>query len=343
MTRNKPYFIKTERLILRSMCDTDCDDVCSLLTNKQIAKTYMLPDFKSREEEVKLFNLLMDLSNDLDRFVFGIDLGGSIIGFINDVEIIDSTIELGFVINPEYHNCGYATEVLMQAIDTLHDMGYATVKTGAFECNLASQRVMEKAGMQRLDSTEEIEYRGVVHRCIMFEKRAKKMKKVIIIGCPGAGKTTFAEKLRDKTGLPLYYLDAIWHKHDRTHISRADFVARLTEILAEDRWIIDGNYSRTIDVRLKECDTVFLFDLPTDVCLQGATERLGRERYDMPWIAKELDPEFKCEIERFSIDVLPEIYNLLEKHGQNKNVVVFRTREMADNFISSLGETNDNR
>ncbi|MBR5144517.1 MAG: GNAT family N-acetyltransferase [Clostridia bacterium] len=173
MTRNKPYSIKTERLILRSMCDTDCDDVCSLLTNKQIAKTYMLPDFKSREEEIKLFNLLMSLSKESDRFVYGIDLGGRIIGFINDVEIIDSTIELGFVINPEYHNCGYATETLTHAIDTLHDMGYDTVKTGAFECNLASQRVMEKAGMQRLDSTEEIEYRGVVHRCIMFEKRAR--------------------------------------------------------------------------------------------------------------------------------------------------------------------------
>lgn len=164
------------------------------------------------------------------------------------------------------------------------------------------------------------------------------MKKVIIIGCPGAGKTTFAEKLRDKTGLPLYYLDAIWHKPDRTHISREDFDARLTEILAEDEWIIDGNYSRTIEMRLKECDTVFLFDLPTEVCMQGATERLGKGRYDMPWIDTEIDPEFIREIERFSIDSLPEIYNLLEKHGQNKKIVVFKTREMADEFICNLGE-----
>ena len=171
--KRKPSVIKTDRLALRSMRDTDCDDVCSLLTNKQIAKTYMLPDFKSREEEIKHFNLLKNLSNESDRFVYGFDLGGRIIGFINDVEISDSAIELGFVINPEYHNRGYATEVLTYAIDTLHDMGHTTVKTGAFECNLASQRVMEKAGMQRLDSTEEIEYRGVVHRCIMFEKRAK--------------------------------------------------------------------------------------------------------------------------------------------------------------------------
>ena len=164
------------------------------------------------------------------------------------------------------------------------------------------------------------------------------MNKVIVIGCPGSGKTTFAEKLHEKTGLPLYYLDAIWHKPDRTHISREDFDDRIREIFAEDEWIIDGNYSRTIEMRLKECDTVFLFDLPAEVCLQGATERLGKGRYDMPWIDTEIDPEFKSEIERFSIDSLPEIYNLLEKHGQNKKVVVFKTREMADYFIRNLGK-----
>lgn len=162
------------------------------------------------------------------------------------------------------------------------------------------------------------------------------MNKVIVIGCPGSGKTTFAEKLHDKTGLPLYYLDAIWHKPDRTHISREDFDARLTEIFAEDEWIIDGNYSRTIEMRLKECDSVFLFDLPTEVCLQGAIDRLGKERYDVPWIDTEIDPIFKSQIEKFSVDVLPEIYNLLEKHGQNKKIVVFKTREEADKYIEEI-------
>lgn len=173
MLESKPTIIETERLVLRSMREEDCDEVCNLLTNKQIAKTYMLPDFRSREEEIKLFNFLKDLSDNSKRFVYGIDLDGRIIGFINDVDISDGEIELGFVIHPEYHNFGYATEALTHAIDTLYDMGYTTVKTGAFECNLASQRVMEKAGMQRLNITEEIEYRGVAHRCIMFEKRAR--------------------------------------------------------------------------------------------------------------------------------------------------------------------------
>ena len=159
------------------------------------------------------------------------------------------------------------------------------------------------------------------------------MKKVIIIGCPGSGKTTFAEKLRDKTGLPLYYLDAIWHKPDKTHISREDFDDRIREIFAEDEWIIDGNYSRTIEMRLKECDTVFLFDLPTGVCLQGATERLGKVIYDMPWIDTEIDPGLKSQIENFPVDTLPKIYNLLEKHGQNKKIVIFKTRDEADKYI----------
>ena len=156
------------------------------------------------------------------------------------------------------------------------------------------------------------------------------MKKIIVIGCPGSGKTTFAEKLRDKTGLPLFYLDAIWHKPDRTHISREEYDARLSEILALDSWIIDGNYSRTMERRLEACDTVFFFDLPTEVCLEGAVARLGKERYDLPWIDTELDPKLKAEIEEFPQNNLPTIYALLEKYKEGKTVVIFKSREEAD-------------
>ena len=160
------------------------------------------------------------------------------------------------------------------------------------------------------------------------------MKKVIVIGCPGSGKTTFAEKLRDKTGLPLYYLDAIWHKPDRTHLSREDFDARLSEILAGERWILDGNYQRTMESRIEHCDTVFLFDLPTDLCLEWASSRLGKERYDIPWIDQTLDPGFREQIENFSNDNLPKIYALLEKH-RDKNIIIFKTREEANEFINA--------
>lgn len=162
------------------------------------------------------------------------------------------------------------------------------------------------------------------------------MKKIIIIGCPGSGKTTFAEKLHETTGLPLFYLDAIWHKPDRTHISRNEFDERLAEIFSLDKWIIDGNYSRTIEERLIACDTVFLFDLPTDVCLEGAIERLGKGRYDIPWIDSKLDSEFKEKILRFKEENLPRIYCLIEKYRKKREIIVFYSREDSDKYIKSI-------
>ena len=164
------------------------------------------------------------------------------------------------------------------------------------------------------------------------------MQRIIVIGCPGSGKTTFAEKLKGQIGLPLFYLDAVWHKPDRTHISREDFDLRLAEILSLDSWIIDGNYSRTVERRIAACDTVFLFDLPTEVCLEGAISRLGKGRYDMPWIDTELDPKLKTEIEEFRSKNLPAIYALLDQYKGGRSVVIFKSRTEADAFLCQLGQ-----
>ncbi len=163
------------------------------------------------------------------------------------------------------------------------------------------------------------------------------MKRAIVIGCPGSGKTTFARKLGDKTDLPLFHLDAIWHKPDRTHISREEYDERLSDILELDCWIIDGNYQRTMQRRMLACDTVFLFDLPVDICLDGAISRLGEKRYDIPWTETELDPKFKDQIESFAHKNIPLIYGLLEKYG-DKTVVIFKSREEADFYLERENE-----
>ena len=157
------------------------------------------------------------------------------------------------------------------------------------------------------------------------------MKKVLVIGCPGAGKSTFARRLRDETGLPLFHLDMIWHKPDRTNISREEFDRKLSEILEKDEWIIDGNYDRTLEVRFKHCDTVFVLDLPTEICLQGVENRIGKKREDMPWIEEEFDEEFRQWILDFPNRALPHIYELIEKYT-DKNIIIFRSHKELNDY-----------
>ena len=162
------------------------------------------------------------------------------------------------------------------------------------------------------------------------------MKKVIIIGCPGSGKSFFSQKLNQITKLPLYHLDMLYHNKDGSHISKEELEEKLKNIFKEEYWIIDGNYQRTLELRLKECDTVFLLDFPTDTCIAGAQARIGKQRDDLPWIEKELNEEFKKSIINFSKEKLPQIYMLLEKYKANKNIFIFKTREDIDNFIEHL-------
>lgn len=162
------------------------------------------------------------------------------------------------------------------------------------------------------------------------------MKKIIIIGCPGSGKSTFSNKLKDKLNLPLYHLDMIYHNEDGTHISKEEFDIRLLELFKQDKWIIDGNYQRTLEMRIKASDTIFLLDIPTEVCIEGAKSRIGSKRDDLPWIEEKLDKEFEQRILEFADNKLPIIYQLLEKYNDNKNIVIFKSRKEIDDYINNL-------
>lgn len=163
------------------------------------------------------------------------------------------------------------------------------------------------------------------------------MKRVVVTGSPGSGKSVFSVKLHEKTGLPLVHLDNVWWKPDRTHVTREEFDAVLAEILKKDEWILDGSYSRTFEPRIAACDTVVLLDYETDVCMQGIMERVEQVRPDMPWTEQTLDPELVAIVETYKERNNPVLAELFRKYP-DKVVHIFRIREEADRWLNGLQE-----
>ena len=163
------------------------------------------------------------------------------------------------------------------------------------------------------------------------------MKKIIIPGCPGSGKSTFARALQKQTGLPLFYLDRMNWNPDRTTVEKDVFLERLQEVLSREEWILDGNYGSTIELRLQACDTAFFLDYPVEVCLDGIRERRGQVREDMPWVEgeREEDANFLKFIRAYPIQSRPKVLELLTRYPA-KEIHIFRDRSEADAFLETL-------
>ena len=161
------------------------------------------------------------------------------------------------------------------------------------------------------------------------------MKKILVVGSPGSGKSTFSRRLSEITGIRLYHLDLIYHNPDRTTNSREYLIERIRNIFMNDSWIIDGLYMGTIEMRLKECDTVFFLDLSVEECLKGVAERIGIPRSDMPWIEEEEDPEFMEYVRNFVNNQKPRLEKLLEEN-RDKNIIMLKSHEEADEYLEKL-------
>ena len=159
--------------------------------------------------------------------------------------------------------------------------------------------------------------------------------RIIVLGCPGSGKSTFARALAARTGLSLIHLDSVWWRADGSHISRDEFDRALAELLAGEKWIMDGDYSRTYEVRLRAADTVIFLDYPEDVCMAGIVGRVGEERPDMPWTESALDPELVAMVKNYARDNRPVLLDLLRRYA-DRQVLVFTDRTRADRWLSEL-------
>ena len=163
------------------------------------------------------------------------------------------------------------------------------------------------------------------------------MKKVIVIGCPGSGKSVFSRALHELTGLPLFPLDLICWSPDRTFLPKDEKIKKISEILSKDEWIIDGNYGSTMKMRMEKCDTIIFLDYPTEVCLDGIISRRGTKRPDLPWVepSDEIDEEFIEFVKNYNTINRPVVLELMKKQD-GKRQLVFKSREEADDFLQSF-------
>ncbi|MGH9197551.1 MAG: hypothetical protein ACRD1T_17640, partial [Acidimicrobiia bacterium] len=110
------------------------------------------------------------------------------------------------------------------------------------------------------------------------------LKRVAVIGCAGAGKSTFSRQLAEVTGLPLTHLDRCFWRPGWVETPTEKWRGLVAELASEERWILDGNYSSTLDLRLPLADTIVFFDYPRHICAYRVLKRsaLSRPRPDLP-------------------------------------------------------------
>ncbi|WP_342542450.1 topology modulation protein [Paenisporosarcina sp. FSL H8-0542] len=112
------------------------------------------------------------------------------------------------------------------------------------------------------------------------------MKKIMVIGISaGAGKSTFARRLGEAWNLPVFHLDTLFWKPNWVEASLEEFSKAQQEIVTQDQWIVEGNYSNTFDIRAAHADTIIYLELPLHVCLYRVVKRslmnLGKTRQDL--------------------------------------------------------------
>lgn len=166
------------------------------------------------------------------------------------------------------------------------------------------------------------------------------MERILIIGCSGAGKSTLARALKEKLGLPVVHLDQLWHKAGWEHITREEFDARLSMALNMDRWIIDGNYSRTIPQRLTRCDTIIYLDFNRWECLLGMCQRVlenyGKVRTDMAdGCPERFDWEFVKFIWNFNRNNRVRNYTYLAQ-ARHAEHIVLKSRKEVRRFLAQI-------
>lgn len=165
-------------------------------------------------------------------------------------------------------------------------------------------------------------------------------KRIIVIGSPGSGKSTFSRVLAEKTGITLIHLDKEFWNSGWVETSREQWIKKQEALLNADSWIIDGNYGGTLDMRLEKADTIICFKLSRIVCLYSYFKRvitnINKVRPDMPeGCPEKLDFEFMKYIWDFPKNSGQKNINKL-KEIRDKQIIIFTGRSEANKYLKDV-------
>ena len=166
------------------------------------------------------------------------------------------------------------------------------------------------------------------------------MKRIIIIGCAGAGKSTLARQLGQKLNLPVVHLDKIFWNPGWVEMEKDEFDSRIRAEMDKETWIIDGNYNRTMPERIQRSDTVIYLDFSRIACLWGVIKRnltnRGKVRPDMgEGCPEKIDMEFLKWVWNYNRDKRERNYRLLNE-ATHAETIVLKNRRMVKRFLDTL-------
>ncbi|MDQ3907048.1 MAG: DNA topology modulation protein [Acidobacteriota bacterium] len=166
------------------------------------------------------------------------------------------------------------------------------------------------------------------------------MKKILVIGSGGAGKSTFAARLGEASGLPVIHLDKFYWRAGWVETPKDEWRARVEELIRQDAWVMDGNYSGTLGARLEACDAVIFLDVPRAVCLWRALKRaLTYRKGGRPDMAEGCAEKFDLEFMRWIWDypnrTRPGVLNMIGERARDKRVFVLRKQDEIESFLAA--------
>lgn len=174
----------------------------------------------------------------------------------------------------------------------------------------------------------------------LYQSGTDTMRRILVIGSGGSGKSTVSTSLGGKLGLPVVHLDQLYWKAGWIEPKKAEWAETVRETIGRDAWILDGNYSGTLAERVEACDTVIFLDLSRFVCLWRVLVRTithhGKTRPDMPdGCPERFNLSFLIWVWNYPVRTRRKVLSLLAEHASSKNVIHLRTRKEVESFLSA--------